>query len=291
MIRKSICVLLSAAAWAFFGSTELAASDFPSAFHDRSGTYLLSGIGDGVYVPQPGSPPRLMIAFRDPSGKPFRWQKAPSGLAHWQSTWLISDGSIRITRFKEDGAFLGFFQTADGKKFSPLPPPAGGGDAPFPNLSHNLLVIGGSAGGSLYFIPLFGQPVLRRILPAGSEQAIPIAYSRSQYRSSLDEVIGEVGDATKYSLPARDLLVLDGGDVIVLRNHEDIRGTSGRIEPIKGLRADRYDRSGKHIATATFKDSARWLVASGNDAVSAMTREGAPVAARWGKPIPGEILR
>src|SRR5258707_13228745 len=37
MIRKSICVLLSAAAWDFFGSTELAASDFPSAFHDRSG--------------------------------------------------------------------------------------------------------------------------------------------------------------------------------------------------------------------------------------------------------------
>jgi hypothetical protein len=321
MLRNRL-LLLAIASGAFLGATEIAALDFPSAFHDRSGTYLLSAVGDGVYAPQPGSPPKLMITFRDPSGGPFRWQKSPRGLARWQSAWLISDGTTRITRFKENGAFAGvldlpahasfitvcgpalcfvnpvarspserIFKTVDGKKFLPLPPPAGGGDEPFLNLSHNLLVIGGSTDGTLYFIPLFGQPILRRLLPAGTEKAIPIAYSRSQFRASLDEVIGEVGDATKYSLPARDLLVLEGGDVIVLRNHEDVRGASGRLEPIKGKRADWYDRSGKHIATATFNDSARWLVSFRKDAVSATTRQGVPLTSRWAKPIAGEVLR
>lgn len=320
--RRALRALLAVMASMLFGAADLAAFEFKSAFRDRSGAYLLSSAGDGIYAPQSAGPPRRVIAFRNPGGGPFRWQKEPSGLARWQSEWFIADGTTRITRFKEDGAFAGFsdlparasflttcgralylvnpvarrpseriFRTVDGKKFSPLPLTAGDADEPFPNLSHNLLIVAGSADGALYFIPLFSQPVLRRLLPAGSEKVFPIAYSRSKIRASLDEVIGEVGDPTKYSLPARDLLALDGGDVIVLRNHEDIRGAAGRLESIKGMRADWYDRSGRHMATATFSQSVRLLVTSGKEAVSATNLEGGLVTALWGKPLEGEILR
>jgi len=320
--RCAFRALIAAVATLLIGAADVAALEFKAAFRDRSGAHLLSGMGDGIYAPQPSGPPKRVIAFHTAAGRAFLWPKEPTGLAHWQSEWFVADGTTQIAHFREDGTFAGFldlparasflttcgpalyfvnpvarrpseriFRTVDGKTFSPLPLSPGEVDERFPNLSHNLLVIAGSADGSLYYIPVFGQPVLRRVLPAGSEKAFPIAYSRTKFRASLDEVIGEVGDATKYSLPARDLLAMDGGAVVVLRNHEDVRGASGRIESIKGMHADLYDRAGRHLASATFSQPVRLLVASGKEFVSGTTLEGGLVTARWGKPMEGEILR
>jgi len=54
-------------------------------------------------------------------------------------------------------------------------------------------------------------------------------------------------------------------------------------------RADRYDDSGRHIATAVFPDSVHWIVAVTPVDVTAINRDGIIFVAPWGRPVPGEI--
>lgn len=300
---------------------QAAAADFEAAYRDRSAIYLLSSVGDGIYVPQPAGAPKRILSFFDAAGRPYRWQKNPTGFARWRSQWIVADTTNRLVRFNEKGIVTGFIElparasslatpgdgisflnplavrpsqqlwhSSDGKTFRPVPQPDAVEDETFSNPTRNLVVVAGSPDGALYFAWVIGPPVLRRALDPAGGKTFPLAYSRTKLRSSLDEVVGDSGDVTRYSLPTRDLLALEGGSVVVLRNREDVPDGAGRSKAIQGLRADRYDAAGRHVATATFSEPVRWLSSPRSDGLSGITREGATVTAQWAKPLPGIIL-
>ena len=106
----------------------------------------------------------------------------------------------------------------------------------------------------------------------------------------MEEIYGAVDDVTDYSLPLRDLLPLPDGSFAVLRNREDVRGSTGKLELLKGRRADRYDRAGRQLSTAVFARSVHWLTEVTNTKVIGVSNAGDVVEATWGKPIPGEIV-
>ena len=78
--------------------------------------------------------------------------------------------------------------------------------------------------------------------------------------------------------------------MIVLRNREDVRGPSGKLEPLLGRRADRYDRSGKQIATAMFPKAVQWIAFPTSTTIGGVTKNGETFIVKWAAPRAGEIL-
>lgn len=301
-----------------FASHQLHAASFEAAFRSPQAAYFVTGIGE-VHSFQPGQPLRKAFMFSQ-NGKPFRWTKTPSGLTQWKSEWFVADGSQRLARFDASGSFKAFvtipapatvivsagdalwfvnpvassaanqlWRSTDGKTFKALQP-AGTASEPFETITRNLLIVAGSASGELYTSAIIGPPVVERVFPAQKRATIRTAYSRSKGRAGMEEVHGVIDDVTKFSLPVRDLYSLPHGELVALRNREDVMGDNGRVQEMLGRRADRYDASGRHVSTATFERPVHFIVSVTPTLVTAVSREGLVVTAKWSKAVPGAIV-
>ena len=317
------CVTAAAAGVLLFGCNVAAATgaEFVAAFRELPVSYLLTATGE-IYGVRPGdSVPTSVFVLSDTAARrPFRWNSAVRSFVRWRSEWVVADGSKRLLHFDAGGAFSGsveapfrvgklavagkrlfalnvlannageqVWQSTDGKHFSPLK--RNGENRRFESPLDNLILLGGGHGDELYVASLIGPPVLHRIWPPDRLQDLRLAYSRSTLRAGLEEATGFIDDVTPYSQPIRDLVVSEQGDVLVLRNREDVRTPSGRLELISGQRADRYDASGRHMATAVFPRTMNWITLVTPASVWGMSKSGDIATAKWGKPIAGEILK
>jgi hypothetical protein len=291
---------------------------FVDAFRTPSTSYFLTPIGE-IYFAARGQSPKKLLVLHYANNLPYRWPKNPASFAQWRSEWLVANGANQLVRFTHDGMFTGFvelpirspkvavtndaiwitnllagnvarqlWRSTDGHTF--VGQTEGASQARFTSPAKNLLVLAAGADGDVYVAAIIGPPVVRRVWPPNRRAEIRIAGSRSKMRAAMEEIYGVVDDVTDYSLPLRDLLPLPDGGFAVLRNREDVRGSTGKLELLKGQRADRYDRGGHQLATAVFPRSAHWLTAVTSTKVIGVSNAGEIVEATWGKAIPEEIL-
>ena len=294
-----------------------AAPEFVASFRLPDRVYLTTAVG-ALHVSVDGDP-RKVFDFSDSPGRPHRWSRPVRSIAQFRSAWLVADGSNRVFRFDDRGILLetiatpfhaamfcvagdriwvlsSLAQTAaeqlwfslDGSRFEHAM--IAGPPARFETPLRNLLVLAGGRHGELYVAPVIGPPSAAQVWPRGKRENVPLAYSRTRHRASLAEVIGFIEDVTPYSQPVRDMLVADNGDLFVLRNREDVRATSGRVEAFAGRRVDRYDAAGRHLFTAVLPETARWLARINATEAVAITKNGVRVAGEWKRPIPAEVI-
>jgi hypothetical protein len=152
---------------------------------------------------------------------------------------------------------------------------------------HNVIILAGNRAGDLYVGAVFGPPVMHDLLISGKTRDFALAYSRSKKRASNGVPVGFVTDVTGYSLPTRDIVALDSG-CVVLRNREDVLNAR-TSELWLGRHADRYDASGRQLATAVFPSSVHWITAVTQTEVRGINRDGTVQKASWGRPLPAEI--
>ncbi|HSY51732.1 MAG TPA: hypothetical protein VLC46_23215 [Thermoanaerobaculia bacterium] len=295
-----------------------AAVDFKDAFRTRKMSYLMTPVGE-IYAIDPQHPLHRAFLFHYANNLPYRWSRTPLGFVRWNSGWLVADGSNYLTHFRDDGLFdalvelpvrvvkvaatddavwavsliatnsaVQLWRSTDGHSFAPYM----GGTSPvrFTSLANSLLILTASPEGDVYVASIIGPPIVHRVWPPDRRSEIRIAYSRSKMRAGMEEIYGAVDDVTEYSLPLRDILPLPDGGFAVLRNREDVRGATGKLELLKGRRADRYDRAGHQTATAVFARSVHWLTEVTRSKVIGVSNAGDVVVAAWGKPVPEEIV-
>ncbi|MDP9192354.1 MAG: hypothetical protein M3P06_11705 [Acidobacteriota bacterium] len=306
-------------ALALAGAVVLYASpqpEFVAAWRAGAEAALLDSTG---HVHVYGSQGKVRTLTLTASGSPMVWRHAPTGFARWNSEWLVADGTTQLKRFNASGAFIAtvavpanlfdlavagqtlwaanclskspsnrLWSSTDGRRFTPVPM-KDDIDEPLALLYRNFMILAGSSGGDLFIAHSFDAPLVHRIFPFSNRATWPVAYSRSKSRASLEVIEKGVEDLTMYSSPVRDMLALPG-ELIVLRNREDVRTPQGVITQ-QGLRADRYGVGGRHVSSATFAEPMKWILRSDRQHVTGVTKGGVVRVARWGKPIAGGIVR
>src|SRR5438132_5863699 len=312
----ALCVLTAVGAFGVFSSP--AKGEFVAAFRERSTSCFISAVGE-IYALNDERLAKAVI-LTDSSQHPFRWQSAVRSFARWRSQWIVADGSKRLLQFRANGVYAGVVEvpirvgrlvtagnylwalnllatkpdeqlwySADGKKFSPLK--TLGRQRPFDSPLENLVLLGGDRQGDLYAASMVGPPILRRVWPPKRALEIRLAYSRSAFRAGLEKPEGLIDDVSSYSQPVRDVLGLDDASVVIVRNREDIRNASGKLELWSGRRADRYDSVGHHVGTAVFPRSINWIASTNGTSIRGINKAGEIAIAKWETPIPGEIVK
>ncbi len=293
-----------------------AGAEFVAAFSDPSGSFLIDAVGT-IHALQPNGSIAKAIVLSQSPGKPFRWTRPVRTFARLGASWFAADGTERLVQFRADGTYSGevavpfriaalavagnrlwalnmlamrsdeqlWFST-DGRKFAAY-------DAlskqQFDSPLDNLVLLEGNRAGDLFFGSMIGPPVLKRVRPPAKPVAFPLAYSRTKQRTTFENAEGMVDEVTPYSQPARHLMAIDDGSVAVLRNREDILNASKKLEAWIGRRVDRYDASGRHVATGVFPETARFVVAVTKTEAVGISRSGGTIIAKWGKPVPGTV--
>jgi hypothetical protein len=292
--------------------------EFSAIWREKGAAWLLAADGGGIWLQRGGAAPSEALRFTS-GGRPYRWRFAPRGLVRWRGEWLVIDGSERMARFDERGRLTGdrllpthasaitrsdrtlwlydflpsdagprFWKSDDGIAFVPVlvdDVTAGGGGSRAARALAAQLVVSAGPGDELYFSHLVGAPEIRRVRPGASIDVVSVAYSRSRRRAALESFADGQFDPKAYSSPVADILPLPTGELLVLRNREDVRRTGGTVTEV-GRRIDRYSSDGAHIATAVLAESGRWIL--GPDAV--LSPSGNVVRAVFQKPLRGEIL-
>lgn len=314
--NRSLAAVLALAVLPLLARTA-AGEQFADAARQPDGAFLLTRGGDVYWTALAGPAPQKRFTLSDAAGHPYRFSRRVRTFARWHSEWLAADGTAQIVRFRADGVLAGIIDTPfragklfvaggrlwalsilaaspadqlwfsdDGKRFT-----AAGGDAShrFESPNDNLILVGGNGKGDVFVAPIIGPPVLQRVWPAGKRRRFELAYGRTRGRATLEKAEGTIEDATPYSQPVRDFVAGDSGDLIVLRNLEDVRNGAGRLERIRGRRVDHYDPNGRHLATASFPASMRWILAATPTEIRGLTESGTLASAPWGKPQPGEV--
>lgn len=145
--------------------------------------------------------------------------------------------------------------------------------------------------GGFVCAPLVGPPLLTRADRNGANRKqVPLAYSRRIEREKTAGIGRTDVPLEQYSAPVRDLLATPAGEIIVLRNREDVRAANGQVVPEQARRIDRYSHDGKHLGTATFGEKVRWIVSANASGVVAMTADGDIVRAVFAAPQPAQVL-
>ena len=297
-------------------SRQTAAAEFVAAFSDASGSFLIDAVGT-IHAVQPNGSITKAMVLSQSAGKPLRWTRPVRTFARLGASWFAADGTERLVQFRSDGTYIGevnvpfrvaaltvagnrlwalnmlamrsgeqlWFST-DGRKFSPYDAAT---DRQFDSPLDNLVLLEGNRAGDLFFVSMIGPPVLKRVRPPARPVAFPLAYSRTKQRTTFENAEGMVDDVAPYSQPARHLMAIDDGGVVVLRNREDVLDASRKLETWIGRRVDRYDASGRHVATALFPETARFVVAVTTSAAVGISRSGGTITAKWGKPVPGSV--
>ena len=285
-------------------------------FSDPSGSFLIDAVGT-IHAVQPNGSITKALVLSQSAGKPVRWTRAVRTFARLGASWFAADGTERLVQFRADGTYSGevavpfriatltvagnrlwalnmlamrsgeqlWFST-DGRKFTAYDAsPKQQFDSPL----DNLVLLEGNRAGDLFFGSMIGPPVLKRVRPPAKPVAFPLAYSRTKQRTTFEDAEGLVEEVAPYSQPARHLMAIDDGSVAVLRNREDILNASRKLETWIGRRVDRYDASGRHVATGVFPETARFVVAVTKTEAVGINRSGAAISAKWGKPVPGAV--
>jgi hypothetical protein len=263
------------------------------------------------------------------SGQPQRavvlaakWRRPPFGFTRWRDEWLFVDGTTTLHRFTSKGAALPprrlpvaatdivtaghilwiynslprhngprFWTSATADEFRPTAASIGDADIPpRERVLQTQLALVGAPNGDLLYAHLVGPPALTRVKVNGDAKRISLAYTRSARRAALVRVVSEATDPSMYSTPVRHVAVGANGDILVVRNREDVRDASGRIREEQGRRVDRYTTDGKHVGTAVLTVSTLWVLSEAPGAVVAITPDGMLVRGAFGKPIPGGVI-
>ncbi len=297
--------------------TAQGAAPFTAALRRPGGTFVITRDWE-IFQITTGNNLTKIAALRDMTGRSHQWTRIPLSFVHWKTDWLVADATNEITRFRADGSFAGFVKTpfyagtlaivgqtlwglnalatnpsdqlwrsTDGETFTAYSAPAK--KEHFDSPLQNMLLLAGNRAGQLYTASVIGPPILHRLLPAEMRRDIMLGYSRSKLRASRTSPIGLLED-TGYSLPVRDIVALDTGFLVALRNREDVATAAHTSGLWLGRRADHYDASGRQIATAAFPSSVHWIVAVTALDVTGINRDGTFATAKWGRPLPSVVL-
>jgi len=312
---RTIPSLVFLALWLSAIPSRAATREFVAAFRDSSGAYVLS---DDAAIYRLGSAhPSKLIQFSAPHGGAYHWLNEPTSFVRWRDGWLVSDASSTLLSFRPNGTFdrrvelpvradrlavsagklivhnllasteaEQYWRSSDGVTVTRL---SASDATKFASPLDNLVIVSGSEHGELYSGILIGAPLLRVISEDGKERKIAVAYTRTRARASFEHPRGIVDDISGYSQPMRDLYAPAAGGVVVLRNREDVKDAAGKPSPYVGRRADLYDGTGRHLATAVFPVTVRWVVSADFKTIACVTKDGDPYQAAWGKPIEGGV--
>ena len=297
-------------------SLPAAGAEFVAAFSDPSGSFLIDASG-AIHAVQPnGSIAKTVVLSQSP-GKPLRWARPVRTFARLGPSWFAADGTERLVQFGADGMYSGevkvpfriaaltvagnrlwalnmlamrsdeqLWFSADGRKFNAYDAPS---KQQFDSPLDNLVLLEGNRAGDLFYGSMIGPPLLKRVRPPAKPVAFPLAYSRTKQRTAYENAEGMVDEIAPYSQPARHLMAIEDGSVAVLRNREDILNAAKKLETWIGRRVDRYDASGRHVATGLFPETARFVVAVTKTEAVGISRSGGAISAKWGKPVPGAV--
>ncbi|MEO8033789.1 MAG: hypothetical protein ABI837_05105 [Acidobacteriota bacterium] len=318
-MRTIACIKTAVAFAAAVFTISAAATEFETVYHAPDTAYLMTAVGE-VFVVHGTEPLRRLFIFSDTPTRPHPWHKKPTGLTQWKSEWLVANNTGQLTRFDMKGMFLGYkklpaggtiltasghwlwvidilatspvtqtWRSTDGTAFTPFNL-MNSSDARLVDQTQNLMVLSGTKTGTLFAVSIIGPPVIHRIDPPQTRRDIRAAYSRTRSRSNFEKIEGMIDDVTHYSLPVRDMVSSDNGELIALRNREDVKRSTGGTELLLGRRADRYDATGRQVATAVFSRSVHWIVSATLKTVTGVSRSGDVVTATWDRALPGEII-
>jgi len=317
MMRIAGALLLTAVA----AAAAAPLSDFIAVSRAADETWLLKRGGQSLFVQRGTSAPLPAATFHLRDGRPFPWDREPLSLVRWRDRWLVANGGRNLWEFAGDGAFIdavpapslitdvaagagvlwaysaaappglpSLWISSDARRFSPVQAAVTGGrGSPEEHVIAAQLIVAVSPRQELLFVHAAGAPELTRVGAGGAARAFPLAYSRSTARARLERFRPDAHDLTAYSQPARDVAVDGRGQIVVLRNREDVRDR-GKLAAIRGLRADRYSSDGRHLATATFPATVRFILRSDASRVLGLTDTGVVVTAAFGPPIAGGIV-
>jgi hypothetical protein len=321
MRRLLALVVATVVAWAPVAATGLGPSlDYVDVFRNRGEVWLLDGVRHELHRQGGGERPAKVFDLLDGSGKPRTWPRPSTGFTSFQADWLVVDGSDLLLRFSSTGRLKSsqtlpapawiivssgaqlftydvrpssrgqrLWKSKDGRHFDPVGPrelETSGGQG---ILSAQRILAGG-AGGDLFIAPVIGPPKLWRLGRSGAVSRVPLAYSRTARRSTLDGSVEDEYDLTQYSAPVADILIREDEEIVVLRNREDVRDRQGHVEVQERRRADRYSAGGKHLASVEFPESAGFLLRDEGGSLTALTRSGAIMTAAYSRPALGGIL-
>ncbi len=294
--------------------------EFVAVSRQSSESWLLERTGR-VYVQRGTAAPLPQFSFRQKDGSPLRWKHSPAGIARFNGLWVIADGMNILRTFSPDGMLVAevplpvpvfdvfatekrcwiyyslgnpvdhaLWSTTDLRVFTqsalePVDPKMRGRDRVL--LAH--VMFGPAKGDSFYFAPFIGEPVVTKVDAGTRLTRIPAAYLRTRERAALLRP-SDVSDIESYSAPTHDLFASSNGDLFVLRNREDVKAAHGIVVPQQGRRLDRYGADGRHLGTATFPVTMRWILRADKDRAWAITADGSVQSAPFGAPVRGGIV-
>jgi hypothetical protein len=245
--------------------------------------------------------------------------QSPKSFASFRRRWITVDGSSSLSVYDSDGRFLytvaapipildvfesgdrlyvydalpdtrrdRLWFTTDLRRFTPLR--LNILDPALPERSRMLaaqLIFAPTGDGGFVFIHGIGAPVATRVGPDGTAVPFPLSYVRTRARARLTAATEE-SDLERYSAPARHAIVSEGA-LYVLRNREDVK-LPGGMTMERGRRVDRYDPSGRLLATAVLPATARWILRADPRNVVVLSADGRVVVSPFGPPQPGGLV-
>ncbi len=291
---------------------------FRAVARSGSQTFLLDEHSRNIYASVAAQLPRAVTGLVA-GARPFRWRVHPFTFALWRDSWLVANGTDELTRFSRAGAYQGtvrlpieasnvvasgarlwiysisahvrgsrFWSSVDGVRFDPVrasfvderaKPPA--------KLLEAHALLAAAPGDRIAMIRSVGAPELRFVSADGTSETMQLAYSRTRERDGLTRFKKDGFLLTRYSSPASDLVAQDD-QVIVLRNREDVR-VNGVTQTVVGQRIDKYVK-GRHVATAEFPETVRWILGADTASVSGITLSRTVIRAKWSAPQPSAII-
>ncbi len=289
-----------------------------AAYRSATGTWLLGEDG-AVYRFTPPATIAVDVRLRPTSGG-VAARRSLSGFARSGDHWIAADGSPTLFVFNANGVFERtialpvpsfdvfasgtrvyvydavpdtrpdrIWYTTDLRTCTPLRIPIV--DASQPERSRMLaaqLLFAPTHDGGFTFIHGIGEPVAHTIGTDGRDTTTALAYNRTGARARLTAATAE-SDINAYSAPARDALRTADHELIVLRNREDVTVPSGTAMQ-QSRRVDRYDRSGRLVATAMLPVTGRWILAADHGHVMVLTPDGHIVSGTFGPPAAGRLI-
>lgn len=290
-----------------------------AVYRAAAGTWLLGEDG-AVYRFTPPATIAVDVRLRPKAGTGAPWKHSFSGIARSGEQWLAADGTPTLMVFDGNGVYEHsitlpvpsfdiftsgnrvyvydalpdtrperIWYTTDLRTFTPVRVSIV--DATQPERSRMLaaqLLFAPMNDGGFTFIHGIGEPVAHTIGTDGRDTKTALAYNRTGARARLSAATAE-SDINAYSAPSRDALWTADHELIVLRNREDVAVPSGTMMQ-QSRRVDRYDRSGRLLATAMLPTTGRWILAADRSRAIVLTPEGHIVTGAFGPPAAGRLI-
>jgi len=294
--------------------------EFVAIARAQSGAWLLEGSSGYLWRQTGEDPPAQQVRLRRKSSG-LLWSDV-TGFAAVQDGWLIAGRKGRLERYSTAGEFLRdadapgeigdvvrsgsmvwalpliapgparhLLLSPDGERFSYVLLQAHTEDVIGTGITgvfDSAVHVTADRDEGAALVRFVGGPVAFRIRLDGSRRTVQLAYRRSARRDAMRRFEATQTDLQSYSSPARDLLVLPDGSLLVLRNREDVRTSKG-LETRVGTVVDLYSQDGRHGASAELPHSARFIVHSEGQRVVCVAADGRVLASDLGPPIAGGI--